>query len=106
VEMDKCLLKELRIGAEFLGVTDQEAVGDLCRLLHNVAELTGELEPAVESVGSHRFDAEGGAPHGGPGQPGDHAGSRKPAFVPEHGAAQVLLEVLGGYLDRKRFSFE
>ncbi len=107
MEVDEGVFEEFGVGAEFRGLTDQVAVGDLGRFLHDVAELAGELEAVLEFVGAHGLDAEGGAAaQGGPGQPGDQAGSGQPPLVPEHGAAQVVLEVPFGHRDRRFPAFE
>ena len=67
----------LRIDAELAGVRAHVVEGDLCRLLHHVAELTGQRESRL-GVGPgrerRRLDEQDVASGAGDGEAGGHAG--------------------------------
>ena len=50
---------------------------DSYRLAHHLAQLSGQLEAAQVTVGSHRFDTQRGAAHPGAGAGGDRPGDRQ-----------------------------
>ncbi len=49
------------------------AIGNLGTLFHYIAQLTGELEAAVQGMDLGRFNAERRTTHGCPREPRDHA---------------------------------
>ena len=72
------------------------AVGDLRGLFHHVTQFAGELEAAVQGVHLGAFHRQGGAAHGGPGQPGGDAEAADRLFSGEGRLAQQGLDVLLG----------
>ena len=99
MQVDKGLVEEARVATELLQVRADIAVGDLGRFLHDIAQLTGQFEAAVQGVDQGCLDWQGRAAHAGPGQAGDDAFSCQHLFTAKHRHAQGGFKVLRANLD-------
>ena len=95
VEVEVRPLEQVLVDAEPRSVAPDEAQGGVGRLLHDVAELTRELELAL-ALHPGGLDEEDVPPDRGPGQPRGHPGHRLPLghVVEELDRAQDLDRLL------------
>src|SRR5690606_14019577 len=94
VQVHEGLIEEHRVAAVLLEVRADVAVGELGRLLHHLAELTGELEATVKGVDARGFDGQRDAAHAGPCQSGDDADALQALLAPEHRNTERFFQIL------------
>ena len=93
MQVHEGLVEEGGIAAELLQVGGDVAVGDLGGLLHDVAELAGQLEAPVLGVHEGRLDVERGAAQRRPGQSRDDADAREGLLLREYRLAEKTFDV-------------
>ena len=103
VDVQAGAFEYVAVDVELVGVRPQVALGRLGRLLHDVADLPGDDQPAP--AGQQRgLDVEHLSAGLGPGQPGGHAGRQVLAHLlgQEGRRAEVIGQRLGGDRHRRR----
>src|SRR5690606_17893282 len=94
VEVD-AIFQRRGVDAQLLGVGLYVAQGDLRRLLHDIAQLTGQGQPrlAFHSRGLDEEDVATGSGHGEPGGDTGNVGAVRSLVLPHLRLAQVFGEI-------------